>query len=101
MRSPNSTIVTETTNSAQQEMEKERVAKEAAEKEREERAKYIKEQFSDAGSQWEKDKAEIQNLAKEAKDEAKAPAGKAAAGQQGSKDAPKAAKNNNPQRPES
>jgi len=90
-------------------MEKERIAKEAAEKEREQRAKYIKEQFSDAGSQWEKDKAEIQNLAKEAKDEAKAPAGNAAAkeagdaaaGQQGSKDTPKAAKKNNPQRPES
>ncbi|KXJ95212.1 Anp1-domain-containing protein [Microdochium bolleyi] len=86
-----------------EEMEKERVAKEAAEKDRETRAKYIKEQFGDAGSQWEKDKAEIQNLAKEAKKEGK-PAAKeaanAASGQQGSKAKPPS-QPNRPVRPES
>lgn len=84
-------------------MEKERVAKEAAEKDREARAKYIKEQFGDAGGQWEKDKAEIQNLAKEAKNDGK-PAAKEAAngasGQQGSKAKPPA-QNNRAASPES
>ena len=46
-------------------MEKERVAKEAEEKEKAEKEKKIKEQFGDTNSQWEKDKTEIQNLAKE------------------------------------
>lgn len=86
-----------------EEMEKERVAKEAAEKDRETRAKYIKEQFGDAGSQWEKDKAEIQNLAKEAKKEGKPAvkeAANAASGQQGSKAKPPS-QPNRPVRPES
>ncbi|KAK8128237.1 hypothetical protein PG984_009345 [Apiospora sp. TS-2023a] len=48
-----------------EEMEKERVAKEAEEKDKAEKEKKIKEQFGDANSQWEKDKTEIQNLAKE------------------------------------
>lgn len=49
------------------------MAKEAEEKEKAEKEKKIKEQFSDTNSQWEKDKTEIQNLAKEeSKKEAKA-----------------------------
>lgn len=43
-------------------MEKERVAREAEEKERAERMKKIHEQFDDSKSQWEKDKTDIQNL---------------------------------------
>ncbi|KAI1633132.1 mannan polymerase II complex ANP1 subunit [Biscogniauxia mediterranea] len=54
-----------------EEMEQERLAKEAFEKEAEERAKKIKDEFDDTNSQWEKDKSEIQNLAKEASKEQK------------------------------
>jgi mannan polymerase II complex ANP1 subunit len=44
-------------------MERERIAREAEEKERGEKAKKIGEQFGDPKGQWEKDKSELQNLA--------------------------------------
>lgn len=44
-------------------MEQERIARENEEKERAERMKKIKEQFTDPNSQWEKDKSDIQNIA--------------------------------------
>ena len=43
-------------------MEEERIARENEEKERAERMKKIKEQFTDPNSQWEKDKSDIQNI---------------------------------------
>lgn len=46
-----------------QEMEQQRIAHEQEEKEKAEKAKKIHEQFGDTNSQWEKDKAEMQNLA--------------------------------------
>jgi len=46
-----------------QEMEQERLAREAEEKEKAERMKKIKEQFIDPNNQWEKDKTDIQNMA--------------------------------------
>jgi mannan polymerase II complex ANP1 subunit len=46
-----------------QEMEQERLARESEEKERAERMKKIKEQFTDPNSQWEKDKSDIQDMA--------------------------------------
>ncbi|KAI9836562.1 MAG: Mannan polymerase II complex anp1 subunit [Sarea resinae] len=46
-----------------EEMEQERLARENEEKERAERAKKIKEEFADPNSQWEKDKADIQEMA--------------------------------------
>ncbi|KAI1763176.1 glycosyltransferase family 62 protein [Hypoxylon sp. FL1150] len=54
-----------------EEMEAERQAKEAEEQEKQDRESKIKEQFGDANSQWEQDKSEIQNLAKEAQKEQK------------------------------
>jgi mannan polymerase II complex ANP1 subunit len=48
-------------------MERERQARENEEKERAERMKKIKEQFSDPNSQWEMDKSDIQNIAKSEK----------------------------------
>ncbi len=48
-------------------MEQERIAREAEEKERAERMKKIKEQFTDPNSQWEKDKTDIQNIAAQEK----------------------------------
>ncbi len=50
-----------------QEMEQERLARESEEKERVERMKKIKEQFTDPNSQWEKDKTDIQNMAMQEK----------------------------------
>lgn len=50
-----------------QEMEQERLARESEEKERAERMKKIKEQFTDPNSQWEKDKTDIQNMAMQEK----------------------------------
>lgn len=44
-------------------MEQERIARENEEKERAEKMKKIKDQFSDPNSQWEKDKTDIQNEA--------------------------------------
>jgi mannan polymerase II complex ANP1 subunit len=44
-------------------MEQERLARESEEKERAERMKKIKEQFTDPNSQWEKDKSDIQDMA--------------------------------------
>ncbi|KAI0012219.1 mannan polymerase II complex ANP1 subunit [Xylariaceae sp. FL0662B] len=55
-----------------EEMEQERLAKENEEKTKAEMEKKLKEQFSDTNSQWEKDKSEMQNLAKEVQ-EAKEP----------------------------
>lgn len=59
-----------------EEMEKERIAHEEEEKERAERMKKIKEQFTDPNSQWEKDKTDIQNEAmrEKAREKAKAEA---------------------------
>jgi mannan polymerase II complex ANP1 subunit len=52
-----------------QEMEQERLARESEEKERAERMKKIKEQFTDPNSQWEKDKSDIQDMAEKAKEQ--------------------------------
>ena len=49
-----------------QEMEQERIARESEEKERADKAKKIKEQFDDPNKQWEKDKTDLENLAREA-----------------------------------
>src|SRR5689334_3154108 len=49
-------------------MERERIARENEEKELAEKTKKIKEQFDDPNKQWEKDKSDLQNLAKEQKD---------------------------------
>ncbi|KAI1814673.1 glycosyltransferase family 62 protein [Poronia punctata] len=49
-----------------EEMEQERLAKEAEEQEKAEKEAMIKEKFSDTNSQWEKDKSELQNIAKQA-----------------------------------
>ncbi|TGJ85965.1 hypothetical protein E0Z10_g2813 [Xylaria hypoxylon] len=49
-----------------EEMEQERLAKEAEEQEKAETEKKIKEHFSDPNNQWEKDKSELQNIAKQA-----------------------------------
>ncbi|KAL8670053.1 MAG: hypothetical protein Q9168_005386 [Polycauliona sp. 1 TL-2023] len=47
-----------------EEMENERKNREREEKERAERAKKIKEEFKDPGSQWEKDKTDIEGISK-------------------------------------
>jgi mannan polymerase II complex ANP1 subunit len=47
-------------------MEQERMARENEEKERAEKAKKIKEQFDDPNKQWEKDKTDLEKLAREA-----------------------------------
>ncbi|KAL8995902.1 MAG: hypothetical protein Q9188_006695 [Gyalolechia gomerana] len=47
-----------------EEMENERKNREKEEKERAERAKKIKEEFNDPGSQWEKDKSDIEGMSK-------------------------------------
>lgn len=47
-----------------EEMEQQRLASEKQEQEKAEKAKQIKEQFGDANSQWEKDKSDMQDLAK-------------------------------------
>lgn len=47
-----------------EEMETERKNREKEEKERVERAKKIKEEFNDPGTQWEKDKADIEGISK-------------------------------------
>lgn len=52
-----------------EEMENERKAREEEEREKAERMKRIKEQFNDPNSQWEKDKADIQNIAMKEKKE--------------------------------
>ncbi|RYO79530.1 hypothetical protein DL766_000283 [Monosporascus sp. MC13-8B] len=56
-----------------EEMEQERLAKEAEEKARAEREKKIKDAFDNTNTQWEQDKSEMQNIAKEANKEAKEP----------------------------
>jgi type II secretory pathway pseudopilin PulG len=56
---------------ASQEMEQERQAREAQEKMMADREKRIKEEFGDSASQWEQDKNQINNLAKEASKAAK------------------------------
>lgn len=48
-------------------MEKERLGREKEEQEKAERAKKLKEEFGDTGSQWEKDKTEMQKLVKQDK----------------------------------
>lgn len=59
---------------ASQEMEQDRLRREQEEKEKAEKAKKIKEEWADPNSQWEKDKAEMQNLAsKEKSPDGKAP----------------------------
>jgi mannan polymerase II complex ANP1 subunit len=54
-----------------EEMEKERKAKEAEEAAKKERMDKIKDQFDSKSSDWEKEKAEVQNLVQKAKNEAK------------------------------
>ncbi|KAF2121529.1 Anp1-domain-containing protein [Lophiotrema nucula] len=54
-----------------EEMEKERKAKEAEENAKKERMDKIKDQFDSKSSDWEKEKAEVQNMVQKAKDEAK------------------------------
>ncbi|KAI1336046.1 mannan polymerase II complex ANP1 subunit [Xylariaceae sp. FL0016] len=49
-----------------EEMEQERAAKEAEEEGKKAKEQKIKDQFSDKSEQWQQDKSEIQNLAKEA-----------------------------------
>lgn len=49
-----------------QDMEQERISRESEEKERAEKAKKIKEQFDDPNKQWEKDKTDLEALAKDA-----------------------------------
>lgn len=44
-------------------MKREELAQEAAEKEKAEKAKKLKESFGDATGQWEKDKVAMQNIA--------------------------------------
>ncbi|CAL8577133.1 Mannan polymerase II complex anp1 subunit [Xanthoria parietina] len=58
-----------------EEMENERKNREREEKERAERAKKIKEEFNDPGSQWEKDKSDIEGISKK-EEENKAREGK-------------------------
>lgn len=60
-------------------MEKDRLEQEAAEKAKQERARQIKEQFADPNSQWDKDKADVQNLAAQEKAKVKTPEQKPAA----------------------
>ncbi|KAH0559257.1 hypothetical protein GP486_004229 [Trichoglossum hirsutum] len=57
-----------------EEMEQERVRRETEEKEWVERLKKIKEQYTDTSDQWEKDKADIHNLAMKEKEESTLPA---------------------------
>lgn len=48
-------------------MEKERLAREAEEKQKAEKVEKVKEQFEDANGQWEKDKSDMQKLAQQEK----------------------------------
>ncbi|KAH6635217.1 glycosyltransferase family 62 protein [Chaetomium sp. MPI-SDFR-AT-0129] len=57
-----------------EQMKREQLAQEQAEREKAERAMKIKESFSDAAGQWEKDKVGMQNIAQEDQKQ-KAPAG--------------------------
>lgn len=54
-----------------EEMEKERKAKEAEEAAKKERMEKIKDQFDSKSSDWEREKAEVQNLVQKAKNEEK------------------------------
>lgn len=47
-----------------EEMEQERLNRENEERERAERMKKIKEEFTEVGSQWEKDKSDIEGISK-------------------------------------
>lgn len=70
-----------------QEMDKERVEKEAKEKEEREKMEKVREQFDNPSEQWDKDKADIRDMAKKAsleREKAKEAAGAAEA----AKDAP-------------
>lgn len=49
-------------------MEKERLAREKEEQEKAERARKLKEEFGDPNNQWEQDKTNMQNLAKQDKE---------------------------------
>lgn len=51
-----------------EEMEKERLAREKEEQEKAERARKLKEEFGDPNNQWEQDKTNMQNLAKQDKE---------------------------------
>ncbi|KAI9731312.1 MAG: Mannan polymerase II complex anp1 subunit [Cirrosporium novae-zelandiae] len=70
-----------------EEMEAERKAREQEEKERAEKVKKIKEDFSDPGSQWEKDKADLQKI--QEKEQAAREAAEKAAGE-GNEEGPRA-----------
>jgi mannan polymerase II complex ANP1 subunit len=54
-----------------EEMEKERKQKEQEEKEKQERLKKINDQFDNPSTQWDKDKSDIKNIAKQEKEKAK------------------------------
>ena len=62
-----------------QEMEQEKIQREADEEERKKKEVKIKEQFGDANPQWEQDKKELQDLAGQQKTAPKGAAAKAAA----------------------
>ncbi len=79
-----------TTDFYLQEMEQERLAKEAEEQEKAEREKKIKDTFDDTNTQWAKDKSEMQNIAKDTNKEAQDPEGSRVE----SKDAPSQEKSN-------
>ena len=55
-----------------EEMEKERKNREREEKERQDRMKKIKNEFNEPNSQWEKDKSELQEMAKKEEEKRKA-----------------------------
>ncbi|KAL1841845.1 hypothetical protein VTJ49DRAFT_6522 [Mycothermus thermophilus] len=66
-----------------EQMKREQLAQEQAEKERAEKARKLKENFGDTTSQWERDKANLQNIAAQAKQDAAAAAGAAERDAQG------------------
>ncbi|KAI4186052.1 MAG: hypothetical protein L6R41_003731 [Letrouitia leprolyta] len=73
-----------------EEMENERKNREKEEKERAERAKKIKEEFNDPGSQWEKDKSDIEGMSKkEEENKAREQGPNAKAAKDSAADAPK------------
>ena len=54
-----------------EEMERERTQREKEEKERQERVKKVKDEFHEPNAQWEKDKTELQSIAKKEEETAK------------------------------
>ena len=58
-----------------EEMDREKKAREKEEQERQDRAKKIQNEFNEPNSQWEKDKSELQDIAKQEEEKSKAKAG--------------------------